>query len=55
VPNLQASVLLEQGIHVISCNEMTGIQALERAYPTTAMKLGQVERQEARIHSTWHT
>jgi hypothetical protein len=25
---------------------MTGIQAIERAYPTTPMKLGQVERQE---------
>lgn len=30
----------------MSCDEMTGIQALERAYPTTAMKLGQLERQE---------
>ncbi len=30
----------------MSCDEMTGIQALERAYPTKAMTLGQVERQE---------
>lgn len=30
----------------MSCDEMTGIQALERAYPTQVMTLGQVERQE---------
>jgi len=42
----QATVLAQEGIHVISCDEMTGIQAVERAYPTTPMKLGQVERQE---------
>jgi len=30
----------------MSCDEMTGIQALERAYPTHAMTCGQVERQE---------
>jgi hypothetical protein len=51
----QATTLAQQGTHVISCDEMTGIQAIERAYPTEAMKLGQVERQEARIHPTWHT
>lgn len=43
---LQAPTLEAEGIHVISCDEMTGIQALERAYPTQAMTLGQVERQE---------
>lgn len=43
------------GVHVVSTDEMTGIQAIERAYPTAAMVLGEVERVEARVHSTWHT
>ena len=34
------------GVHVISCDEMTGIQALERAAPTQPMRPGQVERVE---------
>ena len=42
----QAPALLDQGIHVISSDEMTGIQALERTYPTEAAHLGQLERQE---------
>jgi hypothetical protein len=42
----QAPVLLSQGIHVISSDEMTGIQALERAYATKSATPGQVERQE---------
>lgn len=42
----QAPELEREGIHVMSCDEMTGIQALERAYPTRAMRLGQCERQE---------
>jgi transposase len=33
----QAPTLYEQGIHVYSCDEKTGIQALERAHPTKAM------------------
>ena len=43
---LQASALAAQGVHVVSTDEMTGIQALERAYPTQSLKLGQVERVE---------
>lgn len=43
---LQAPELAARGTHVMSCDEMTGIQALERAYPTHAMTCGQVERQE---------
>lgn len=43
---LKAPELEARGTHVMSCDEMTGIQALERAYPTQAMMLGQVERQE---------
>jgi hypothetical protein len=42
----QSADLLAQGIHVISSDEMTSIQALERAYPTESVHLGQVERQE---------
>lgn len=31
---------------MVSTDEMSGIQAIERAYPTQAMRLGQVERVE---------
>jgi transposase len=34
------------GIHTVSVDEMTGIQALERIAPTQPMKPGQVERRE---------
>jgi len=34
------------GIHVVSTDEKSGIQALERAAPTLPMRPGQVERQE---------
>ena len=43
---LQASALASLGVHVVSTDEMTGIQAIERAYPTQSMTLGQVERVE---------
>ena len=36
----------EQGIHIISTDEKTGIQALERAAPTLPMRPGLIERQE---------
>lgn len=42
----QASQLYEQGTHVVSTDEMTGIQALEREYPHQQMKPGRVERIE---------
>ncbi len=42
-----AAPLLETlGIHVLSTDEMTGIQALERAAPTLPMQPGKVERRE---------
>jgi transposase len=42
-----AAPLLEAtGTHVFSTDEMTGIQALERAAPTLPMRPGQVERRE---------
>jgi hypothetical protein len=34
------------GVHVLSTDEMTGIQALERAAPTLPMQPGRVERRE---------
>jgi hypothetical protein len=36
----------EQGIHTISTDEMTGIQALERLFPTKPVRPGLVERRE---------
>jgi len=38
--------LTAQGTHVTSTDEMTGIQALERLYPSLPMQPGHVERQE---------
>lgn len=34
------------GIHTISTDEMTGIQALERLFPTKPMRSGQIEKRE---------
>lgn len=42
----QAGAAREQGIHVASCDEKTGIQALERLNPTLDMEPGQAERRE---------
>lgn len=42
----QAPELLAQGVQVISTDEMTGIQALERVYPAETAQMGQPERQE---------
>lgn len=42
----QAEELHAQGIHLISVDEKTGIQALERIHPTQPAKEGQVERVE---------
>ncbi len=42
----EAPALHGQGVHVVSPEEKTGIQALERAAPTLPVKSGQVERQE---------
>jgi transposase len=41
-----APALHAQGIHVVSTDEMTGIQALERAAATLPMRPGAVERRE---------
>jgi transposase len=43
---LKAPALAEAGIHLISCDEMTGIQALERAAPTKPALPGQIEKRE---------
>lgn len=42
----QAPALSAQGIHLVSTDEMTGIQALERAARTLPMKPGRIEYQE---------
>jgi DDE superfamily endonuclease len=42
----KAQQLYSRGVHIISTDEMTGIQALERAYPTSEMELGKIEYQE---------
>jgi transposase len=42
----QAPMLAEQGERVLSCDELTGIQALERKHPTRPMGPGRVERRE---------
>ena len=42
----EARLLKTQGTHVISCDEKTGIQALERVNPTLLVKPGISERQE---------
>jgi transposase len=44
---MQAKILAEQGAHVMSTDEKTGMQALEPLYPTLPMKPGLVERSEA--------
>jgi transposase len=41
-----APLLQAMGGHIVSCDEMTGIQALERIAPTQPMQPGQVERRE---------
>ncbi len=41
-----APTLDQQGIHLISLDEKSGIQALERAHPTRAMRPGLVELRE---------
>lgn len=41
-----APLLDALGGHVVSCDEMTGIQALERIAPTKPMRTGEVERME---------
>ena len=42
----QAQALHQAGVHLVSTDEKTGIQALERKYPTKGMAVGQVERRE---------
>ena len=42
----QAPDFQARGGHLVSCDEMTGIQALERAAPTLPLRPGQVERRE---------
>jgi hypothetical protein len=41
-----ARMLAQLGVRIVSCDELTAIQALERAAPTQPMQPGQVERRE---------
>jgi transposase len=43
---LEAPAAAEKGVRTVSIDEMTGIQALERAAPSLPMKPGMVERRE---------
>ncbi len=60
--HLRAAQLYERGTHVVSTDEMTGIQALEREYPTRGLKPERVERTEFNyirhgtrsLIATWH-
>lgn len=42
----QAPELKKRGVHLVSSDEMTGIQAKERRYPTKPPRPGLIERQE---------
>ncbi len=42
----QAPARYDQGSHTVSCDEKTGMQALERLHPTRPMKPGLIERWE---------
>jgi DDE superfamily endonuclease len=42
----QAGQLAEQGVHLVSTDEKTGIQALERLHPDLPMGPGQAQRRE---------
>lgn len=42
----QAPALAQAGVHLVSTDEMTGIQALERAAPTKLLMSGQIEKRE---------
>ena len=43
---IQAPEAAEQGIRTVSIDEMSGVQALERAAPSLPMKPGKIERRE---------
>jgi hypothetical protein len=51
---LSAPIRAIQGERTISIDEMTGIQAIERALPSLPMRPGKVECREARIYSPWY-
>ena len=42
----EAFSLQDQGVHLVSTDEKTGIQAKERAHQTLPMKPGRIEYQE---------
>ena len=42
----EAPARYDQGAHTVSCDEKTGMQALERCHPTKPLKPGLIERRE---------
>ncbi len=42
----EAPARYDQGVHTVSCDEKTGMQALERCHPTKPMTPGLIERRE---------
>lgn len=46
----EAAQLHQEGVHVISTDEKTSIQALERLHPTLPSRPGQIERVELEYH-----
>jgi hypothetical protein len=48
----QAGALAERGVHVVSTDEKTGIQALERLYPDIPMGPGRVQPRESEYTRT---
>ncbi|MDY6991480.1 MAG: hypothetical protein SVR94_02590 [Pseudomonadota bacterium] len=47
------SSTIQQGIHVVSVDEKTGIQALQRQHPSRNMTPGKPEAREGVIKSVW--
>jgi len=45
-----AEELHKAGVHVVSVDEKTGMQAVERKYPTKPSRPGLIERRSARVH-----
>lgn len=48
-----APYLRQQGIEVVSTDELTGVHALERTHPGLPLTQGKAERR-VRVHPTWH-
>ena len=43
---LNSNNLQKEAVHILSCDEKTGIQAIENKYPLKPAKLGEIEKCE---------